>query len=245
MGCKFKNNAVATLAIGITESQTTIALSEGLGEKFPELLSQNDYFFATMTVSASISDPSYGVKEIVMVTGRNGDTLTVIRGIDPNMPARTFSAGDSISLNMCAQAMDALQEVDSSPVPNTHSGRVLYLSAGERLEFSEVGYIDTNFKIRKADADVFATLPGFFMCVESAGLNPDQKGNFLLEGTACNPAWNFTGGIVFLSLLTGGLTQVAPDADGQQVQPVGYAIEPTVLVFDPSLITIETKTEVA
>ena len=242
MGCKIINNAVGTLAVGITESQTAVALSDGLGAKFPEITSQNDYFFVTMTVSASLKDPSYGEKEIVKVIGRNGDTLTVIRGFDSNMPARAFSAGDSVALGMCAQAINALQEVDSSPVPGTHSGRVLYLTAGERLEFSEIGYIDTNFKVRKADADEFSTLPGFFMCVESAGLNLDQEGRFLLEGTVSSAAWNWTGGVVFLSLTSGELTQVAPEGDGQQVQPIGYAIEPTVMVLDPSLITIETKT---
>ncbi len=243
MGVKFKNNAIATLATGITSTQSTIALSDGGGAKFPETISVNSYFFATLAVSASLNDPAYGAKEVVRVTSKNGDTLTVERGVDPEMSARAFSAGDSIRLSMCSQALDALQETDSSPEHQEHSGRSMYLTAGERVEFGEVGYIDTNFQVRKADADVFETLPGFFMCVEASGLDVDQKGLFLREGTVGNSAWNWTGGIVFLSLTGGEMTQVAPDSDGQMVQPIGYAIEPTVLVFDPSMITIETKSE--
>lgn len=239
MGIKFKNDAKGTLATGITDVQTTIALSIGQGAKFPDYPNTNDYSLVTLQ---STTVP--GKKEIVKLTAKAGDVLTVERGHSSDYPAQAFMAGDFVLIGFPAEALAALNEYDSAPAAGTASGKKIYLTAGEHIEFGEVAYMSAPFKARKADADAFETLPGFYMCVEPAGLDAEQKGNFLKEGIVAKDGWNWTGGPVFLSLNTGELTQTAPDADGQQVQPIGIALASNVIDFDPSLITIETKTAV-
>lgn len=238
MGIKFKNDAIGTLSGAIDNTQTSISLSAGQGDKFPPLPNSNDYML--VTIMHKVSAATYE-KEVVKVTERMGDVLTVERGHSSDYPAKAFAAGDIVLLGFPAESLAAIAEIDSSPAPGTVSGRTFYLEADEDMSFGEIGYITIDFKIRKADADVASSLPGFYACAEPGGLTAGQKGKFLKEGTICSPAWNWTGGMVFLSLTTGELTQTAPDADNQYVQPIGLAIASNVIDFDPSLITIETK----
>jgi len=72
MGIKVANNAFGTLNTGITSSDTTIVLNTGEGARFPSL-SAGDYFFATLI------DTTNNL-EIVKVTARSTDTMTVVRG---------------------------------------------------------------------------------------------------------------------------------------------------------------------
>jgi len=96
MAIKFANNASATLSASITSSATSIALTTGQGALFPSLAS-GEYFYATLVDSA-------GNLEIVRVTARSTDTLTVVRGQD-GTTARAFASGDSIELRPVAAAL--------------------------------------------------------------------------------------------------------------------------------------------
>ena len=74
MGIKVTNNAYGVLNASITNSSTTIVLNAGEGARFPTL-STGDYFYATLI------DTSNNL-EIVKVTARSTDTMTVVRGQD-------------------------------------------------------------------------------------------------------------------------------------------------------------------
>ncbi|WP_319764527.1 hypothetical protein [Maridesulfovibrio sp.] len=237
MGLKFNNNGYGTLGAGITDVQTTITLSLGQGERFPEYPNGNDYSYITIQ---SLSNP--GDVEVMRVTGRNGDVLTVERGASDEHPAKAFVAGDYVYLGLPAEAVRDLFQIDSSPAPGTFSGPFLWLTAKTRTEFGEVVYMAPDFEAGKADADVAASLPGFYMCVEPNGVNAGERGRYLESGTVTNSAWNWTGGTVYLSLNEGELTQTPPSADGQFVQPIGVAISTSTINFKPSFIVIETKT---
>ena len=102
MGVKVTNNAFGTLSAGINSSVTTIALDAGQGAKFPTLTG-SDFFFAT------IIDTSNNL-EIVKVTARSNDSMTVVRGHD-NTTARSFSTGDRFELRPVAALFEALGEV--------------------------------------------------------------------------------------------------------------------------------------
>jgi hypothetical protein len=93
MGLKVTNNAFGTLNAGINSSVTTIVLSAGEGARFPTLTA-SDYFFATLI------DTSNNL-EIVKVTARSTDTMTVVRGQD-NTTARAFSTNDRFELRPVA-----------------------------------------------------------------------------------------------------------------------------------------------
>lgn len=68
----FKNNAVGRLAFGISDSATTLVLTEGDGGKFPSPQNENEWFEITVI----LADLTY---EIMRVTSRNLDSLTVMR----------------------------------------------------------------------------------------------------------------------------------------------------------------------
>ena len=93
MGIKVTNNAFGTLNAGINSSATTIVLTAGQGARFPTL-SAGDYFYATLI------DTSNNL-EIVKVTARSTDTMTVVRAQD-NTTARAYSTNDRFELRPTA-----------------------------------------------------------------------------------------------------------------------------------------------
>lgn len=107
MAVKFSNNASATLAASINTTVTTIVVSTGQGALFPSL-GASDFFYATLV------DASNNI-EIVKVTARVSDTLTVVRGQD-GTTGRSYAAGDRLELRPVAAALNALN--DFTPTGN-------------------------------------------------------------------------------------------------------------------------------
>jgi hypothetical protein len=109
MAVKFSNNASATLASAIVSGSTTIALASGQGALFPTLTG-SAFFYTTLV------DSSNNI-EIVKVTARTGDSLTVTRA-QGGTSARSFSAGDKCELRVVAGALEEFFQRDGSVVPN-------------------------------------------------------------------------------------------------------------------------------
>jgi len=101
MGLKVANNAYGTLNAGITNSDTTIVLNAGEGARFPSL-SAGDYFFATLI------DTTNNL-EIVKVTARSTDTMTIVRGED-GTSARAFNANSRFELRPVAALFNEFAE---------------------------------------------------------------------------------------------------------------------------------------
>lgn len=93
MSVKVTNNAYGTISAGITSTATTITLDGGQGNRFP-VLGAGEYFYATLI------DTSNNL-EVVKVTARSTDSMTVTRGED-NTVARAFSIGDRFELRPTA-----------------------------------------------------------------------------------------------------------------------------------------------
>ena len=100
MGLKLTNNAISRLAASITTSETTLDLFSGDGALFPSL-SAGDWFPATLVAAT-------GEFEIVKVTARSADALTVTRAQE-NTSAKPFLAGDRIELRMTAASLGEIQ----------------------------------------------------------------------------------------------------------------------------------------
>tara|TARA_Y100001963_G_C6763821_1_gene441104 strand:+ start:861 stop:2117 length:1257 start_codon:yes stop_codon:yes gene_type:complete len=98
MTALFKNNAFSTLASGITDVATSIALNSGDGAKFPSPTG-DEYFYATLI------DTSNNL-EIVKCTSRSTDTLTVVREQE-STTKRAYSAGDRIEMRLTAAGLTA------------------------------------------------------------------------------------------------------------------------------------------
>jgi hypothetical protein len=90
------NNVASTLAEDLTSVAGSITVASGTGARFPTLTSDR-YFYATI-ISTS------GFSEIVKVTGRTGDLLTVERGAESTVPFG-FAAGSKIELRITAQSV--------------------------------------------------------------------------------------------------------------------------------------------
>jgi microcystin-dependent protein len=101
MAVLVQNNAYSTLASNITDVATTITLAAGTGSRFPAIAGA-DYFFATVINSSN-------QLEIVKVTARATDTLTVVRGQD-STTARAYSTGDRIELRVTAALLAAIRD---------------------------------------------------------------------------------------------------------------------------------------
>lgn len=90
------NNVVSTLAEDLSSVAGSITVASGTGARFPVLLT-GMYFYATV-ISVS------GVIEIVKVTARDGDLLTVERGAENTIP-NGFASGSRIELRVTAQSV--------------------------------------------------------------------------------------------------------------------------------------------
>lgn len=102
MGIKLTNNASATLASSITNSATSISLTTGQGASFPAL-SAGDFFYATLVDSSNNL-------EIIKVTARSADVLTVVRAQD-NTTARAYAAGDKFELRAVAAVFSEFVQI--------------------------------------------------------------------------------------------------------------------------------------
>lgn len=96
------------LAAPINTSVTTIVLNSGNGALLPNPVSP-DFFMATLT---SASNPSQ--IEIVRVTARSTDTLTVVRAQE-GTTGQSFNASDILSLNPTGGVMNAMRTYVSLP----------------------------------------------------------------------------------------------------------------------------------
>lgn len=92
----FTNNASTTLAAGITNVATSITVATGQGALFPTITGSN-FFYATLANTSN-------VLEIVKVTARSGDVMTVTRGQD-GTTATAYSTGDKFELRPTAAAL--------------------------------------------------------------------------------------------------------------------------------------------
>lgn len=113
MGVKVTNNAYGTLSAGIASGDTTITLDGGQGARFPTL-GAGDYFYGTLI------DTSNNI-EVVKVTARSTDSMTVVRGQD-NTTARAYAIGDRFELRPTAALFDAIYtEAVADATPATGS----------------------------------------------------------------------------------------------------------------------------
>lgn len=101
MTIKWTNNATTTIASGISNSDTTITVAGGTGALFPTL-GAGDRFYATL------NDSSNNI-EIVEVTARSGDVMTVVRGQD-GTTALSWIGGDKFELRPTAAGLLAAAE---------------------------------------------------------------------------------------------------------------------------------------
>jgi len=105
MPFKFSNAATATLASSITSSSTTLSVTAGLGALFPSMAAGE--FFAGVLVDASNN------VEIVRVTARAGDVMTVTRAQE-GTTARAYSAGSRFEVRLTSAGLNNFLQLDGA-----------------------------------------------------------------------------------------------------------------------------------
>jgi hypothetical protein len=113
----FANNAESSIAAPINAAATTVQLAAGDGLKFPNPLPGQQFFKLTFV------DALTGlVNEIVNVTARNGDVLTIVRAQE-NTLARPWLAGDAAKNMTTAQTQDNFIQVEQAQENFTNYAR--------------------------------------------------------------------------------------------------------------------------
>lgn len=105
MAAHVTNNASGTLASSINAVELSLTLNSGQGALFPNPTG-GDYFYVTLVTNAND-------KEIVKVTARSTNTLTIVRGQD-GTTARAFTAGDRVELRFCAALHEQYAKKDGA-----------------------------------------------------------------------------------------------------------------------------------
>lgn len=77
MTALFANNLSGVLSAPITDSALTLVLATGTGVNFPSPTGDDYFMLAMATIDGNLQEDAW---EIVKVTGRSTDTLTIVRG---------------------------------------------------------------------------------------------------------------------------------------------------------------------
>lgn len=125
---KFTNFARSKLTVGISTGATTITITGASGALFPALTA-GEYFYATLENAAL-------AREIVKVTARTGDSLTVTRAQD-NTTALAWNAGDVFALRFNAKAISDV--LDSSAQQSGLTGTLFTPSGTTAERFAAIG----------------------------------------------------------------------------------------------------------
>jgi hypothetical protein len=106
MGVILKNNATSTITTAISASDVGLAVAAGTGSLFPTL-GASDYFYATLVSSG-------GTYEVIKVTARVGDTMTIVRAQE-GTTAQSFVSGSRIEVRVTAASItDMVDEHDQA-----------------------------------------------------------------------------------------------------------------------------------
>lgn len=182
MGVKFKNNAESTLDTAISASDLGLTVAYGDGSLFPAA-GAGDYFYLTLEAT----DGSY---EIVKVTARSGDSMTIVRAQE-DTTARTFTAGARCELRITNQGLlDKFAEdnlsansVDLTDIETITAARVLGSIAGGNVSELTVTSV----------LDLIGSTQGQILyrgASSWAALSPGTSGQVLQTGgAAANPSW--------------------------------------------------------
>ena len=113
----FANNATTTLGSTLPSSATSCTVATGTGSDFP-VLGVGEFFSATLWAAGSgTGEPN----EIVYVTDRSGDTMTLLRGQEGTI-AQDWNVGDTFANYATAGFWNSLLQEGQLQQQSTNSG---------------------------------------------------------------------------------------------------------------------------
>lgn len=108
---RFTNNASSTLAAGILAADTSLTVASGQGSLFPSVTGSQ---YAKLTI-----EDVAGNYEIVHLTLRAGDVLTVVRGQEGTV-ALDFASGSRVECRITAAVLHEYLQKTSDTLPGTY-----------------------------------------------------------------------------------------------------------------------------
>jgi hypothetical protein len=100
----FKSFAASTLATAIDTDDTSVVVQSGHGARFPAI-SGTDFFYIVVE-----NGPPVTAREVMKVTARTTDTLTVVRGQE-GTSGTSFGTGVKVEQRVVATTLDALRDL--------------------------------------------------------------------------------------------------------------------------------------
>lgn len=149
----YANNAGTTLAGNISNTATVANLQSGTGALFPAI-SGGNWFWATLGTPPS--------QEIVMVTGRTGDTVTIVRA-QQGTTAQSWTANSVFAqLWTAADAAAWLQSSHMQPPPVESTGAGVSITASTNITLT---------------SSFLSPSAGYLLCQGNLNLNAAAGGN--------------------------------------------------------------------
>ena len=99
----FKNNSITTLGSNLNTTDTTVTVATGTGSSFPAI-GAGQFFTATLFAAGSSTEIP---NEIVYVTARSGDTMTIVRAQE-GTTAQDWTVGDTFAGLVTAGFLNSL-----------------------------------------------------------------------------------------------------------------------------------------
>jgi len=201
MTVKLSNNVESSLRDSINAVITTITVASGHGARFPTL-GVSEHFYATLTDAA-------GLLEIVKVTARSGDNLTVVRGAE-GTTARNFPAGSLIEMRVtAASVLDA-----ATDAATTAAAGVTLTSLGVTATAAELNFVDGVTSAVQTQLDgKQATITGGASTVTTTNLTASRA---LIANASGKIAVSPTVSDTELGYLDGVTSSIQTQLDGKQ-----------------------------
>lgn len=126
----FADNATSLLASGITNSQTTLTVTATQGALYPSP-GAGQIFVGTI-------EDTGGNIEVVWVTGRTGDVMTIVRAQEGTAPA-AFASGSRFEIRCTAGMLQAMLQKSGGDTMTgtTNLGGVIQMGSGGSLQGGE------------------------------------------------------------------------------------------------------------
>lgn len=218
-----KNFSKATVSTGYDASATSIVLSSGHGANFPQP-STAGAFNVTWWNSTDYPDPSDDPNvEIVRVTARSTDTLTVTRAQE-NTSGTTKNTGGKTYKMILGPTAKTITDVAAS-VQKTVNQTTHGLSVGDVIKSNGTA---NQYSKAQADSAANAEVVGIVTLVPDADNFVFTTGGEITSGVPAVAA----GTTLFLDPSTAGaLTSTEPTTIGQISKPVAVVVENGVRMF--------------
>jgi hypothetical protein len=228
--------AIALVATTDVTIPANVGLTFGTGEKI-----EGDNTDLTVTSGGAIN---LTATTDVIIPANVGITFGTGEKIEGDNTDLTVTSGGLLKLSSTS-GMQA--NLIAAPAADTYVGFTIALTAHENMgAIGALGFINSSGEVALTDADAAATMPGCVMA--TAATLADASGVFLLPGSVIHlhtlaPAWT-VGGLVYAGSgagphTPGALNQTPPAGDSDIVQIVGVALAADILLFIPSLVTVE------